>query len=467
MDHDYANGLEAAAKWERRIIRSSFILYLLFQINAAFHHGSFGQDFPGHRAIMSYTVPDIWKAITTLIPYQTDPPMMYVLGALVYRLSRGVHYFELIALIYVALNAVALWYLYRLLCALISQPLFRVSCMMLILFLPVFMIQAEVYAGDGLAFPLFIFAIYNLYRVRYAPTKNEFWRSAILLAVSLTLGITVKFTFAAQIATAIIALAIFGWDRCHSWTRLRSAMLLILILPGSVAGFYIYKLKATHVNTMHLFEYGSEFTLMDFFVVHKADKHVLDAPPYNEVTPGSNNPKDYNLLARGRFSYPALLQLGIFTDLVNVYQYDPTDSYFGTRSAIHQRRMRRAMRSSVIIFFSFLILTPITIGIYLWRGIIRRDAGFAFLAALSVLGLVWFFNIVAFFPIVPAYTGGHWTPRLIMPALLTFFVVSATMINCFLAKRSMAWSVPICLLFLYQSFVHLSFLWPWGVMKPY
>jgi hypothetical protein len=207
-------------------------------------------------------------------------------------------------------------------------------------------------------------------------------------------------------------------------------------------------------------------SIRDIVFLHKADLHVFRAPAYFEPVrpPGPAVFTQYELQQQHKYSYAALLHLGMYTDVLNIYQYDPTDSVFGWRSAPNASRMRLAVKTGLLFSLAFLILTPIGVSRALYGSLLRRDPRQAFRSILAVCALGWFLNIVVFLPDVPTYQGGYWLPRYIIPALICFITVSWWALDRFLSGRSPAWGMVICLLVVLQSLLHLSFLWPWGVM---
>ena len=76
----------------------------------------------------------------------------------------------------------------------------------------------------------------------------------------------------------------------------------------------------------------------DIAGLHWRDLHIFDAPPYDEpleVARRVSNGKPYDpgppyeLIIDHRYSYLALSHWAMFTDPVNIFQYDPTDAYYG------------------------------------------------------------------------------------------------------------------------------------------
>jgi hypothetical protein len=78
-----------------------------------------------------------------------------------------------------------------------------------------------------------------------------------------------------------------------------------------------------------------------------------------------------------------------------------------------------------------------------------------------LLGLAFYLSIVVVMPFVPgAYTLGYWLPRLVAPSLLVFLACIFIALDRLPppVKRWLGW--PCLALVVFQSLVHISFLWP-------
>jgi hypothetical protein len=152
---------------------------------------------------------------------------------------------------------------------------------------------------------------------------------------------------------------------------------------------------------------------------------VLNAPALNRKVDGK-----FDLLVENKHSFPALLHLAIFTDIMNIYQFDPYDHYFGIRTLRNHHRMRWAVRSGILIsvltlagVIALLARSTITV-------LLRRDSRDIRIFIVLLFCVAWFANIVAFLPFVPnSYMGGYWTPRLLAPALIGFFIPGFTFLD--------------------------------------
>jgi hypothetical protein len=447
---------------EKYAVIIAFAIYLIFQVNAVLHHGSRGQDFNGQQTAVIMASDHPWWFLSRVNTLMPDPPMYYVVCGFVLNLTRAIHYLEVIALLSALANMLAFLLLYQLMRHLIASAVLRISCLTFLLFLPCLMIHSVVLATDAAMFPLFISILYFFFKLTLPTTAEQHRRFYIAgILFMLLIAILAKSTFISQILAAMIGFEIL---RRHGLLRKRMAVgamgLTALLL---VIGILI---TLQYVRAFSLHDRFLSMSIRDVVFFHKADLHVFRAPAYDEPVrrprPGAYPP--YELEQQHKYSYPALLHLGMFTDIMNIYQYDPTDSIFGRRSALNALRMRLAVKTGLLFSVAFLILTPIALSRVFYGSLIQRDPRQAFWSILAVCALGWFLNIVVFLPDVPAYLGGYWLPRYVIPALICFITLSAWEADRVLSGRSRVWGVVICLLVVFQSVIHLSFLWPWGVM---
>ena len=196
---------------ERYALIVAFAVYLIFQANAAFHHGSRGQDFERHETSVVMASDHPWWFLSRVNTVMPDPPLYYVLCGLVLNLTRATHYLEVIALLSALANMLAFLILYRLMRHLIASAVLRISCVIFLLFLPCLMTHSVVLASDALSFPLFISILYLFFKLTL-PATGEQRRVLYIAGILITLGIAIvtKSTFVSQILAAIIAFGILG-----------------------------------------------------------------------------------------------------------------------------------------------------------------------------------------------------------------------------------------------------------------
>jgi hypothetical protein len=187
-------------------------------------------------------------------------------------------------------------------------------------------------------------------------------------------------------------------------------------------------------------------------MLRAADVDVLNAPSYMDM------------LASNRHSYPALLHYSSFTDPLNIFQYDPTDSYFGARDDAHQRLMTFAVRWAVPLSLLMIAATAT----YAFRTVaylraLRKGPVDRRLPLLIVLffSLAFFANIALFLPFVQqVYHNGYWLSRLVLPALLGLALLGFTLLD-----ERLRWPVARLAVLAYSlvyATVNANFLWVLG-----
>ncbi|HEY2384205.1 MAG TPA: hypothetical protein VGK48_23780, partial [Terriglobia bacterium] len=129
-------------------------------------------------------------------------------------------------------------------------------------------------------------------------------------------------------------------------------------------------------------------------------------------------------------------------------------------------RMRIAVKTGLIFSLSCFFLTAIGLARTFYLTLVKRKPEELPRFTLALCGLGWFLNIVVFLPSTAAYMGGYWLPRLILPALLAFIILSTTELDRLLRGRAERWSWMVLALVVLQSAVQLSFLWPHGPIRP-
>jgi hypothetical protein len=461
----------AAPRWERRAIGAMLVLSAVVQINAILHHGVIGQDWKNNYTLSKEMSADLNSVLSFS---DTNPPAYYFIAALIIRLTGGVHEVEVIGLLNMLLNLGALWLLHRLALRLIvGQPALRVGLMALVTFVPVRLIHSVVLAGDALTLaPMFGLALL-LIRLLEEPRPNQ--RMFLALAASLTLiaGVLIKFTFmSALVATALVFAQAF---RRGTW-RGREAIVLcaLVILPPAMLAFEQVS-RHDRFGSLILgvpLALPASMSPASIVFLRPADRRLLDAPVYNETSALPQEVRDaterlkYELLLQDRYSYLALTHLATFTDLLNIFQYDPSDEPFGKRDARNQRLMALAVKTALPITLLCLAAgAALTVGFLLF-GVFAPARSRADAEAVLLLALGWLGNIIVFLPRVDAaYWGGYWLPRLILPALLLLFLLTFFLLDRLLkgaVGRVAAWALLVGVVC--QSALHVAFLWPWGKM---
>jgi hypothetical protein len=338
-----------------------------------------------------------------------------------------------------------------------------VAALLALAFLPVRVVHSTVFAADAVAvlpFTLVPWLVYELFRV---PDPGRQIRLLVALVGVLLAGLCAKYTMASALPVALGILLLMRRDLA-SRRVLASALILLVLVPGflAVQQYRVYaRLPSKGVGHQR---WAHEMDWRSLLAFRAADVDVLHAPRYmEEVT--VNGARVRNLLTNNRHSYPALLHLSMFTDILDIFQNDPSDSYFGARDSDHQKLMTVAVNWAIPLS---LLMIAATIA-YTFRALsyLRRRrlprATDSDLPALLVLAfsLAFFANIALFLPSMQyAYLYGYWLGRLVLPALLGFCLLAFAFLDGRL--RSSAARVTVLAYAAAQAALHASFLWVRG-----
>lgn len=452
-----------------------FTAYIILQVNAILHHGSHGQDFlPRYQDMLKAGNPLQFVYNTFKYAYP-DPPLYGAIRVWFYQLTGGVHTLEVLALFQLVASMAGFYLLYRILPKLIASPILRIAFLIFFLFLPVFIITTIVLADDCLTTPIFIGVVAAFIKLAKTTHAKRYTQWCLLVMLLLALGLTIKYTFISMLpAFACIIAAMTLTSRINKKQALLSAFLLVA-LPGILA-----YAQLSQVIGRAGFDFAKEpinpftspyMTVRNLIFPNSNDWHLLNAPAFDERSNPENVPpqqkgkvgENYNLQLANRFSYPGLAHLGIYTDLMNIYQYDPNDFYIGIRSDKNQRLMSLAVKTGLLFSLLFAVTVPVMSLKSAFRVFIRRDPNYLVLFAIAILSWGWFLNITAFFPfITTVYPFGFWTPRLIVPALMGFMLLSFIYLDRIHSPRRELFYSLILAAVVGQSVLHCLFLWPWG-----
>src|SRR5262249_10165318 len=117
-----------------------------------------------------------------------------------------------------------------------------------------------------------------------------------------------------------------------------AALVLVVIVPGLAAANYQRIYRQLPSNDERRIFWGHDMNWRSVLMLRAADVDVLRAPRYIDPNP-DGGAELYRMLVSNLHSYPGLLHYSMFTDPLDIFQYDPTDSYFGARDQLHQGLM--------------------------------------------------------------------------------------------------------------------------------
>jgi 4-amino-4-deoxy-L-arabinose transferase-like glycosyltransferase len=400
---------------------------LLLSIFAALRGGYVGPDYYTH-----FTRLTEWRQVFDFST--TGPPIYYLLGHALFRLIGSNNAFPItLSILQAALNAAALWYFFRYTESRFHTRLIHSALVLFLSFLPVRVIHVVTLGTDSLTIPCFVlvlFAFDKFLRNDTAPLKN-----AALVGLALSLGVWSKYSFMALIP-AIFLLLLWRWTKSRwSMKRFVAICLVSLMLPSVLA---FYSLRATKRVQSYYTQLlwlpkgaAADMNFKDLFSVKKADLQLFAAPEYFKK----------QILAAHKHSYLGLVHLGVFTDTMNLFQVLSVPQRFGSIMIPDQKTRKSwktpVMQASMVVGVLWTLLALIGTAWSLCRALrniprdtIEREDVACF------LGFAYF--LLMFLPIPFVYSGnlfGFWTPRLILPSLLWFFLAAFLLIDGKIATR--------------------------------
>ena len=179
---------------------------------------------------------------------------------------------------------------------------------------------------------------------------------------------------------------------------------------------------------------------LDLLWVQASDRNLLQAPDYFRG----------EVYDTRKYSYPGLLYLSTFTDVSNFFQGPPPGLPVGWherlqappergRTAWSQRLQIWVMHLSLPLALAAVVGT-LGCGALAVKGLFRGDSALSPTAAvLTLLALGMHAPVmVGLLRLVDPYVPGFWLPRLAMPSVTTFLVLSFVLADTCLARSAAA-----------------------------
>jgi hypothetical protein len=453
------SGLEwAIARVERRLVFAILAVAAVVQANGILHHAFMGQDWGIHQAAAAQAT----QLPGWVVYVGSNPPALYWLSAVVQSATGSTAYIAVTSFVLVVLNLVALQVWARMARGTIRQPSLRIAALLTLAFLPFRLVHSTVFASDALAVLPFTLVAWLTYELFNTDDPRRQIRLVVALGAALIAGILSKYTLASAVPVTLVLL--LALRHRLSSTRIRAgALVLLVVVPGSFAVMQYRIYARLPDDDLGKQRWASEMSWRSLLIFRAADREILHAPQYTEkvVLDGVEVEK---LLVNNRHSYPALLHLSMFTDVMNIFQYDAADSYFRPRNPRHQRLMTVAVRSAIPLSLLMIAATAA----YLIRAPrcvsrLRDTRTGNELPALILLGfsVAFLANIGLLLPFVAhAYRYGYWLARLVMPALLGCCFLGFVFLD-----ELLRWTAARGAVLVYataQAALHASFLWARG-----
>jgi 4-amino-4-deoxy-L-arabinose transferase-like glycosyltransferase len=413
-------------------------LAFIVSIRAVLRGGYIGPDYPMQLSRLIQ-----WPKVFDFSA--SNPPIYYLLGHPLFLLIGSSNSFPItLSILQVTVNLVALWYFFC-----YTQPRFRSTIVhsafcLFVVFLPVRIIHAATLGPDSMTVPLFVLLL--LVFDKFLREETSTLRNAALLGLVLGVAVWVKYSFMALIPTLLVVF-FSSWMR-HRWVvqRFVAICILSLVLPSAVSIYSFWASSRMHgYNTeKHWVKKGipPDMTYRDLLSVKANDLRLFRAPEYFKR----------EILLPHRYSYLGLSHMGVFTDPMNLFQELSVPQDIG-KVLIPDQKTRRdwktpvmsaSMYLGIIWTASALVGTVWLLSAALYRlakGDLQREH------ITILLGVAYF--LLMFLPIPFVHGGalfGYWTPRLILPPLLAFFLAGFLFIDQKVLPNSLA--IPIAVEFL-------------------
>lgn len=393
----------------------------LLSIFAAFRGGYVGPDYMTHLSRLTN-----WQKIFDFST--TSPPIYYLLGHGLFKLIGSNNGLPItLSTLQAALNCLAMWYFFRFIESRFKSNVVQLACAIFLTFLPVRVIHAATIGTDSVTVPLFVLLLFLFDKL--LTEKSRIRPNAALLGLGLSLAVATKYSFMALIPAALLIFACLWLRHRWSFNALVSICALSLIVPLGLALCSFWASSRVHgYNTeKHWLRKGipADMNYKDLFSVKRNDAQLFQAPEYFKG----------QILTAHKHSYIALSHLGIFTDPMNLFQQLPVRQSVGrvlipdqkTRPSWKSAVMRASMSLGVIWTLAALAGTARSV----WHALKEANRGqLAREDVIVLLGVAFF--LLMFLPIPFVHGGalfGYWTPRLILPALLSFFLAGFLLID--------------------------------------
>jgi hypothetical protein len=400
------------------------------------HRGYIGQDFTMHR--------DLVLSFPGGYTYaRTNPPGLYALGSAILGIVGHKHYLAAIALVLLAMNAAALWVF----CLLLrpgfsSRPLWYAACA-LITFAPFRVIHSVVLAADALTLPLFAAAAWLTLRLFENPRRRGTWAG---LSLVLTAGMFCKYTMIGLLPPIALLGGVALLRRIRGRERWRWAGVGVLALALPAAAF-VLQVQRTVALSGPLAENqwlpkGAPAVMRwsDILLPRPSDSPILAAP---DLVHGE-------LYTFRKYSYPALLHDASFTDMMNLFQpsFDPRWSAIENNIQNQFPRLRTpgsqalqilAVRWSLV-FSVLAVAGTLVCSVLAASSLATGKATLAGpIVVLTTLAVGYYAPVfLNLHRLSDPYNQGFWLPRLILPALDTFFALGFVGVDRVLASNGSA-----------------------------
>lgn len=428
-----------APSWEKAIRLFIQIGFVLIGLNGVHTSLFMGQDWGIHQTCVERTLqnPGQWFHFDV-----TSRPLIYWLAAGCSRFTHGTYGFQLVTILFVLVNASSLWLLHDSLRWSMHQPVMRLSALGLFAFLPVTSVSTTVFAADSLTVAFFALSGWGLIRCL---TSDRPAKQAVFAAIGglgLALAQFQKFTFVLLPLGICVAVAIDRWTRRRTGWHRELWIAGCLVISPLLVGLGLDRAarrELAGLPTKHSYNWQGtgEMSWRSVLWPRAEDTFLLSAPTFWEPSDHPTNKvwleeseavrrqegSAQRLLQHNRYSYPGLLHLGVFSDVLN-FSHPADDKYRPEPQRSFARwSVRLGLLCSTTAALACLVLVYRLI-VSLLRRKMELPIG---TLVWAVCGAVWFFPLVIQLPYIHhSYEWGYWLPRLMLPAIFSGVVILYT-----------------------------------------
>jgi hypothetical protein len=218
---------------------------------------------------------------------------------------------------------------------------------------------------------------------------------------------------------------------------------------------------------------STRLKVRNVFFLRPNDLQLLEVPSHWEM---ALNPKTRppSLQDPNKYSYPALLCLATFTDILDFFQSkagmnrEPKEDYkggalVGNRSSLNNSLMKVSVRAGTLSFCLAACLLPILCIDSLRRFLRDRSLPHLIWLVVFLPAASWISFIACLLPLVDgAYYGGYYLSRLVLPSILAgVLLIFGGIDRWAFFRKWLPSSVLLCIV-LSLSLAHCAFLWMSG-----
>jgi dolichyl-phosphate-mannose-protein mannosyltransferase len=410
----------AAPPWERWAVGLLLVLFVAIGANNIRHRAFVGQDFSFHVGCTNRLLahPDQWFTQDF-----TNRPLIYWIALDGMMLTGDRAPFAVAAAVFVLLNAGALWLWYDCARRCVASPALRVAAVALIATLPVTLTTTVVFAADAMTAPPFALLCWGLMRWAEAKSARETIAYAAVTGAALAVGDFAKFTFIG-LPVVVLGLMLLFWRWRRVTLRHCAGMTALGVIAPLLVGLWLNARAHRELASQpawHGFNWRGtgEMTWTSLLGLRPTDGRIFAAPTYWDHE-DRNGVRTLPMLEANGYSYPALLHLAIFTDVLD---FGHGGNLYGAvpRPVRQQGLARWSVRTGVV--FSLCGIVALA-AVWLRIGRAIRQIPLAPATGLvvwSAMAMAWYLPIALALPFVQhAYDWGYWLPRLVEPALWGF-----------------------------------------------